>query len=145
MAAIVGAVFYYLAKRYLYGPDLSHLDDEEIVERFPSYQEDENNHAQLVSWILARVEHSKGLSLKQRLAKMREFGEALSDGYELDADFIEVDCNGVPGEWVIAPGVDRSRRALYLHGGGFSIGSPKGHRNITNRFFQSDKLRCFGN
>src|SRR5882757_8906881 len=30
-----------------------------------------------------------------------------------------VDCDGVPGEWSLAPGCDPSRVLLYFHGGGY--------------------------
>ncbi|HUO49942.1 MAG TPA: alpha/beta hydrolase [Acidimicrobiales bacterium] len=35
---------------------------------------------------------------------------------------------GLRGEWVLAPGADDGRVVLYLHGGGFVIGSPTSHR-----------------
>lgn len=34
-----------------------------------------------------------------------------------------VDCDGIPAEWVLAPGADPDRRLLYLHGGGYVSGS----------------------
>jgi monoterpene epsilon-lactone hydrolase len=34
-----------------------------------------------------------------------------------------VDCDGVPGEWSLAPGSDPSRVVLYFHGGGYCSGS----------------------
>ncbi len=50
---------------------------------------------------------------------------------EVDARIVDVDVNGIPGEWVLAAGADPSRRLLYLHGGGFRVGSPRSHRHIT--------------
>lgn len=44
------------------------------------------------------------------------------------------DCdNGIDvvGEWVIGEQSDPARRVLYLHGGGFRVGSPRSHRAIT--------------
>jgi len=52
----------------------------------------------------------------------------------LDARVQPVDCGGVPGEWVLAPGADPRRRTLYIHGGAFMMGSPKSHRTLTSRF-----------
>ncbi len=43
----------------------------------------------------------------------------------------ETDVGGVPGEWVLAPHSDPQRRLLYLHGGSFISGCPRGHRVIT--------------
>ncbi|MGB0921278.1 MAG: alpha/beta hydrolase [Alphaproteobacteria bacterium] len=43
-----------------------------------------------------------------------------------------VDAGGVQAEWVVAnEGADTSRRLLYIHGGGFFMGSPRTHRPIT--------------
>jgi len=39
----------------------------------------------------------------------------------------------VRGEWVDAPGADPSRVVLYLHGGGYVIGSPTTHRFFASR------------
>lgn len=60
--------------------------------------------------------------------------DTISDGYEFKSEFTPVDADGVAAEWVIAPGADASRRMLYIHGGGFVVGSPKSHRNITSKF-----------
>ena len=60
--------------------------------------------------------------------------DGISDGRDFKSAFVPVDAGGVPAEWVIAPGADESRRVLYIHGGGFVVGSPKSHRTITNRF-----------
>jgi acetyl esterase/lipase len=43
-----------------------------------------------------------------------------------------VDAAGVPGDWVRAPGADAGRRMLYLHGGGYVIGSPTSHRRLAS-------------
>lgn len=49
-----------------------------------------------------------------------------------DATVIPTDVNGIPGEWVLAAGADPDRRLLYLHGGGFRLGSPRSHRYLTS-------------
>jgi acetyl esterase/lipase len=46
----------------------------------------------------------------------------------------EVTAAGVPCEWVVAEDADPDRRLLYLHGGAFSLGSPRSHRAITTKF-----------
>ena len=43
------------------------------------------------------------------------------------------DLGGVPGERVTTPGVDPTRAILYLHGGGFVMGSPATHRDLVAR------------
>jgi epsilon-lactone hydrolase len=42
-----------------------------------------------------------------------------------------VDAGGVPAEWVSAPGADAARVVLYLHGGGYVMGSPVTHRKLA--------------
>ncbi len=43
-----------------------------------------------------------------------------------------VSANGVPAEWTSAPGADSSRAVLYLHGGGYVIGSLDSHRHVAS-------------
>jgi len=48
-----------------------------------------------------------------------------------DAKCEKVDAGGVPAEWVAAPGFDGQRAVLYLHGGGYAIGSINTHRRLA--------------
>lgn len=48
-----------------------------------------------------------------------------------DAKCEKVDADGVPAEWVAAPGVAPERAVLYLHGGGYAIGSINTHRRLA--------------
>jgi epsilon-lactone hydrolase len=48
-----------------------------------------------------------------------------------DAKIEKVDAGGVPAEWVAAPGFDATRGVLYLHGGGYAIGSLNTHRRMA--------------
>lgn len=48
-----------------------------------------------------------------------------------DAKCEKVDADGVPAEWVAAPGIDSQRAVLYLHGGGYAIGSINTHRRLA--------------
>lgn len=49
------------------------------------------------------------------------------------ASVAPVEANGVPGEWVVADGARRDATLLYLHGGGYCIGSPRTHRGLAAR------------
>ena len=42
-----------------------------------------------------------------------------------------VDCDGVAGEWSLAPGSNASRVLLYFHGGGYCSGSIVSHRRMV--------------
>jgi acetyl esterase/lipase len=59
--------------------------------------------------------------------------EKLADflGGAPDAKCEKVDAGGVPAEWVAAPGFDPERAVLYLHGGGYAIGSINTHRRLA--------------
>src|SRR5262245_26658568 len=48
-----------------------------------------------------------------------------------EANGEQVDAGGVPAEWVAAPGFDATRAVLYLHGGGYAIGSLNTHRRMA--------------
>ncbi|RLA38869.1 MAG: alpha/beta hydrolase [Gammaproteobacteria bacterium] len=60
--------------------------------------------------------------------------DSITDGRDYVSRFIPVNAGGVPAEWVLAPGADSSKRVLYIHGGGFIMGSPKSHRTINSKF-----------
>ncbi len=71
---------------------------------------------------------------KESLHKARAVMDSMSDDRHYVSEFRPVDAGGVAAEWVLAPGVDTSRRVLYIHGGGFVMGSAKSHRTITSKF-----------
>ena len=52
-----------------------------------------------------------------------------------------VDVGGVPAEWQTLPGARRDRVLLYLHGGGFILGSPNSHRLLTVALGEVAKMR----
>src|SRR4051794_20844225 len=49
---------------------------------------------------------------------------------------------GVPCEWVGMPGVDRDRVLLYLHGGGYTIGSLNTHRRLAALMAAASRMRA---
>ncbi len=64
---------------------------------------------------------------QQREAMETGFNFPLPDHITLTA----VDANGVPGEWTVLPDADPGRRLLYVHGGGYVLGSIKTHRRLV--------------
>ncbi len=52
-----------------------------------------------------------------------------------------VNAGGIKGEWVTAPGADVGRAVLYLHGGGYVIGSINTHRDLAARISRAAKAR----
>ena len=53
----------------------------------------------------------------------------------------KVDAAGVPAEWVVAPGAERGRVLLYLHGGGYVVGSINTHRDLAGRLSRAAAAR----
>ncbi|WP_166463097.1 alpha/beta hydrolase [Amycolatopsis acidicola] len=45
----------------------------------------------------------------------------------------EVDAGGVPAHWLTAPGVDAGKVLVYVHGGGFMVGSLRSHAELAAR------------
>lgn len=52
-----------------------------------------------------------------------------------------VSADGVPAEWVVAPGADPGRALLYLHGGAYVIGSIATHRDLAARLSRAAGAR----
>jgi epsilon-lactone hydrolase len=74
----------------------------------------------------------KGLSRREQLLELRQKMDGLADQADLTGvRIVAADIDGVPGEWVLSEGCDPGRRLLYLHGGAFTMGSPRSHRSIT--------------
>jgi epsilon-lactone hydrolase len=55
-----------------------------------------------------------------------------------------VNAGGVDAEWVSAPGAETDRAVLYLHGGGYVIGSVKTHRDLMGRVSRGAHARVLG-
>ena len=54
---------------------------------------------------------------------------------------IAVDAGGVAAEWVVTPASHHDRHILYVHGGGFVIGSPALYRHLTWRLAAAAQSR----
>jgi monoterpene epsilon-lactone hydrolase len=53
-----------------------------------------------------------------------------------------VDANGVPAEWIVAPGAMADRVIFYLHGGGYTIGSINTHREMISHISRAAGARA---
>ncbi|ELX09250.1 acetyl-hydrolase Bah [Janthinobacterium sp. HH01] len=121
-----------VAAFYLDGADLARYDTDR-GERFASHRPASPGLDDAMAR-LARAEPPAGLPEAQRLPLRRGLFDRLFSERVFAASFTPVAVDGVKGEWVLAPGADPQRRTLYLHGGGFVVGSPLSHRTITSRF-----------
>ena len=73
----------------------------------------------------------QGASRMDLLGDKRAMFERVGTERDYDAHFHSADADGVPGEWTVVEGSNSDRRLLYLHGGGFTVGSPRSHRAVT--------------
>lgn len=67
------------------------------------------------------------------IAQRRRDIDARGKQFGLPADVTvdTVSAGGVPAEWTTTPGADRTSAVLYLHGGGYVIGSLDSHRHLV--------------
>jgi len=55
----------------------------------------------------------------------------LAYGLPADVKVEKIEANGVPAEWTSTPGAARDAAVLYVHGGGYVIGSLDSHRHLV--------------
>ena len=77
------------------------------------------------------------------IPEMRAGMEAMAGAAMIPADVQreKVSAGGVPAEWVVAENADRARVILYLHGGGYVIGSINTHRELGSRLSRAAAAR----
>lgn len=82
--------------------------------------------AKLREMILARPRASE-------IAQMRRDADTrgLNFGLASDVKVQPVDANGVKAEWTSTPDADAANAILYLHGGGYVLGSLDSHRHLA--------------
>jgi acetyl esterase/lipase len=82
-----------------------------------------------------------GLDLAAQRARL----DALGDFFPVPDD-VRVETatvGGIKGEWVRAPHARKDAALLYLHGGGYLIGSPKSHRHLAALLSEVSDLPVF--
>lgn len=132
--AIVAIVLFLLV-RNLYGEDLRQYDSTDLSATFyrptPSYK-----YPQALALIESIQEPINFIKPSKYLYALRKSIDRLGD-VELECEIIPVSTcfneQSVVGEWVISKNSDVNKRLLYIHGGGFAVGSAKSHRVVTAR------------
>lgn len=76
--------------------------------------------------------------------EMRAIFEEMAVAPAPDVQCERVSAGGVDAEWVCAPGAASDRFVLYLHGGGYVIGSVKTHRDLMARISRAAQARVLG-
>jgi acetyl esterase/lipase len=88
-----------------------------------------NQEIEVLRQFLAAAPNTDQMSLDER----RAFFDSLSEQFPTPADVVveRADANGVRAEWVRAAGARPDSVVLYLHGGGYIVGSPLSHRHLV--------------
>ena len=78
------------------------------------------------------------------IAQRRRDIDARGRAYKLPADVTvePVTANGVRSEWTTTPDADRGKAVLYLHGGGYVIGSLDSHRHVVAEIGRAARARA---
>ena len=69
-------------------------------------------------------------AIAERRASFDAFAKVFATAADITVE--KVSANGVEAEWTRAPGADASRAVLYVHGGGYVIGSLDSHRHLAS-------------
>jgi acetyl esterase/lipase len=85
----------------------------------------------MVREIAAAAGFGETLPLEERRARMEATAGSIPapDGVTVEPDVV----GGRPAEWLRADGTERGAVLLYLHGGGYCVGSIASHRNFAGR------------
>ena len=137
VALLIFVILWLVAIVFMRGENLGQFDssdDSDAVSSFTDKNGPSEEHGKIVESIRSFGEQARRMSRQEKVGSLRRFLEGISEGREHASEFVPVDADGVPAEWVLAPGADPLKRVLYIHGGAFMAGSHRSHRNITNRF-----------
>ncbi len=75
----------------------------------------------------------------ERRQRINEVGSTWPVAADIQCE--AVDCDGVAGEWSIAPGSEASCALLYFHGGGYCSGSIVSHRRLVTEAGRAARCR----
>ena len=126
--------FFWLAARFVFaGPNLGAYDTP-VGEIFSDHADDQQANALFINSLKkVRADAKATRSIKGALGVARKFADNFSGELESDCSFKSVVVEGIDCEWTAAPNVDPRRRVLFLHGGAFIFGTPKGHRIMSHQ------------
>jgi len=101
-----------------------------------------SRRSKLLAWVTRRTMKNR-LGASGSVPKERENLEKMSRLMSRRAPGPEATINGVPGEWQLPQTGDGGRTILYLHGGGYVLGSPLSHRDLVGAIADAAHARAF--
>ena len=90
---------------------------------------DDATRTQEMDALLAFLKKFFAENSKATIPEFRAAIDRFGTSFPIPSDVSITDANvgGVPGKWIMAPGAREDRVVLYLHGGGFRVGSSTSH------------------
>ena len=76
------------------------------------------------------------------IAEIRAGMERVSERMPSDVESRVVNAGGVPAQWIVPPAANAERVILYLHGGGYTMGSCNTHRAMIARIARASDARA---
>jgi acetyl esterase/lipase len=95
---------------------------------------------QMIVEVLKSRPVREGLTFEEMRANFEQ--EASFFSVPADVRCEDVDAGGVPGEWIMTPEATAERVILYLHGGAYTIGSVKTHRELISHLSRTAGARA---
>ncbi len=94
----------------------------------------------VISFLRSRPIESPDVPIEQARATF----DAVANMFILPDDVAreQVDVDGTPGEWISTPTAQNGLTLLYLHGGGYVIGSINSHRDLISRLARAAGARA---
>ena len=95
--------------------------------------------------VIARVKAVyRGWGRATTVAQMRDDWDALFGSVSIAAEVESVSIGAMHAQWVTAPGARIGKAILYLHGGGFQVGSVRSHRELMAHIGAASSSRVLG-
>lgn len=94
--------------------------------------------------VIEAIKSLAGMASGSRIEELRATNEQMARPAEPDITSDPVVVNGVNAAWISAPGAADDKAVLYLHGGGYIMGSLNTHRDMMGRISRAAQTRVLG-
>ena len=94
--------------------------------------------------VIEAIKGLAGMASGSSIEELRATNEQMARPAEPDITSEPVVANGVNAAWICAPGAADDRAVLYLHGGGYIMGSLNTHRDMMGRISRAAQTRVLG-